>query len=94
MRLLLSVAQVQASANTKFKLSFPLPEQFRGEVVRMETIAKDGIGDWVYAYRENVGEAWSGLHLKSRVVFHIAFTFGGANAFEVQLESPQQTDSR
>jgi len=41
---------VQASASTKFKLSFPLTEQYRGEVVRMETtycfIARDGVGDW------------------------------------------------
>ncbi len=82
---------VQASASTKFKLSFPLNEQYRGEVARMETtycfIARDGVGDWVYAYRKNVGEVWSSLGLKSRVVFRIAFTFSGANAFEVQLES-------
>jgi hypothetical protein len=50
-------------------------------------IARDGVGDWVYAYRNNVGEAWSSLGLKSRVVFRIAFTFGGGNAFEVQLEN-------
>lgn len=86
---------VQASASTKFKLSFPLSEQYRGEVVRMETtycfIARDGVGDWVYAYRNNVGEAWSSLGPKSRVVFRIAFTFSGANAFEVQPESSPST---
>jgi len=82
---------VPASSTTKFKLTFPLGDQYRGEIARIETtycfIVRDGIGDWVYAYRENVGAAWSSLGPKSRVQFRIAFTFGGTSAFDVEPEN-------
>jgi hypothetical protein len=82
---------VPASSATKFKLAFPLSDQYRGEIARMETtycfIVRDGIGDWVYAYRQNVGAAWAGLGPKSRVQFRIAFSFGGTSAFDVEPEN-------
>lgn len=82
---------VPISPNIKFKLYFPLLEQFRGEVVRLETtycfIARDGLGDWIYAHQDNVGQVWPSLNLKRRVVFRIAFAFGGPNAFDLEPES-------
>jgi|SRR5882672_5960961 len=78
------------SPKIKFNLHFELPEQFRGEVVRVETtycfIARDGIGDWIYAHCDKIGDVWNKLGMRTRVTFHIAFAFGGPNAFDVQLE--------
>jgi hypothetical protein len=50
-------------------------------------IARDGIGDWIYAYRDNVGKTWNSLALRKRVIFRIAFSFTGSSAFEVRLEA-------
>jgi tetratricopeptide (TPR) repeat protein len=85
-----TLKSVAISPNIKFKLYFPLREQFHGEIVRIETtycfIARDGIGDWIYAHRDNYGELWEPLHLKQRVTFRVAFSFGGPNAFDVGAE--------
>jgi len=78
------------SPEIRFALYHPLPEEFRGEIVRLEAtycfIARDGMGDWIYAYRDNIGQLWSKLTVRQRVVFRIAFSFSGPSAFDVHLE--------
>ena len=67
-----------------------MEEVFTGDVVRIEAtycfIARDGLGDRVYAHRDNVGEAWSALAYRKRVCFRLGFTFGGPTAFDVHPE--------
>jgi tetratricopeptide (TPR) repeat protein len=79
------------SLDVKFALHYPLTEEFRGEIVRAETtycfIARDGQGDWIYAYRDNVGLLWTSLSVRKRVIFRIAFAFGGPTAFSVRIEN-------
>jgi hypothetical protein len=79
------------SPEVRLKLYYPLGEEFHGEIARMEStycfIIRDGAGDWIYAYRDNVGDNWSTLSLKVRVSFRIAFSFAGPSAFDVRLES-------
>ena len=78
------------SPEVRFALYHPLPDEFRGEIVRMEAtycfIARDGIGDWIYAYRDNIGQTWNALAFRKRVLFRIAFAFTGPSAFDVRLE--------
>jgi tetratricopeptide (TPR) repeat protein len=85
------------SPSIRFALYFPHTDEFRGEVVRLETtycfIARDGVGDWIYAYRDNTGDAWAALNRKSRVIFRIAFTFVGPSAFDVRLEGAARAAS-
>jgi tetratricopeptide (TPR) repeat protein len=88
-----SLRDAPTNPDVRFALHYPLEQEFHGEVARLEAtycfIARDGIGDWIYAYRDNVGEVWTSLSQKTRVAFRIAFSFAGANAFGVRLERPQ-----
>jgi tetratricopeptide (TPR) repeat protein len=80
----------RASPQVRFALYYPLDQEYRGEVTRMEAtycfIARDGVSDWIYAYRDNVGKLWRSLDRRTRVLFKIAFNFAGPSAFDVQLE--------
>ncbi len=90
-RLFAALKKAPTSPEVRLALHYPLTTEYRGEVVRVETtygfIARDGVGDWIYAYRDNLGAAWSVIALRARVVFKVAFTFAGPSAFEVRLET-------
>ncbi len=78
------------SPAVKVGLYYPLVDEFRGEVVRSEItycfIARDGIGDWIYTYRDNVEQPLNTLSVRTRVRFRVAFSFNGPSAFDVRSE--------
>jgi len=86
------LSEAAVKPEIRFALNYPLEQRFRGEVVRLEStycfIARDGIGDWIYAYRTNTSETWASLSRNARVTFEIAFSFKGPNAFDLQLDRP------
>lgn len=74
------------------RLLYPIHQTFHGSIARMEAtycfIARDGRGDWIYGHRNDTkAEVWRDLGLQSRVVFRIAFSLRGPNAFATELES-------
>jgi tetratricopeptide (TPR) repeat protein len=92
----LKVAPV--SPEVKFQVLYPADGFFTGEVTRMEAtycfIARDGIGDHIYAHRDNIGDAWADLASRRRVVFRFGFSFGGPSAFEITSEQIKAAKSR
>ena len=54
-------------------------------------VGRDAISDWIYVYRDNVGEVWASLLPRVRVVFRIAFSFAGVNAFDLRMENLRTT---
>ena len=94
-RVFRSLKAAPTSPDVKFALHYPLPDEFRGEVFGMEAtycfIARDGMGDRIYAHRDNVGDVWEDLSFRRRVAFRIAFAFGGPSAFDVRILSGRGT---
>lgn len=91
-KVFLHLRDASLGAELKTKLLYPLDSVFRGEITRVEAsycfVARDGLGDWIYAHRNDVGELpWRDINLRLRVVFRIAFNFKGPGAFNLQKES-------
>lgn len=90
-RLFKHLKSAPTSPDVKRHLYYPLKDEFKGEITRVETtycfISRDGLGDWIYAYRDNVTVPWTSMVLKKRVVFRMGFSFAGASAFDVRLEA-------
>jgi tetratricopeptide (TPR) repeat protein len=81
---------VPMGPETRDKLLYPLEQVFGGEVVKRESvycfIARDGISDWIYCYKSNIDDKiWASIIQGSRVIYKIAFSFRGANAFDLKI---------
>ena len=78
------------SPDVKYRILYPVEGTFAGEIARMEAtycfIARDGVGDWVYGHRDNVGYGWAALEYRKRVRFRLGFAFGGPSAFDLHPE--------
>ena len=85
-----TLGSARVGAELRDALVYPLDQIHRGSIARMEAsycfIARDGVGDWIYAHRNNISDAvWNILLMGTRVTFRIAFTFRGPNAFDVEI---------
>jgi tetratricopeptide (TPR) repeat protein len=90
------LAKTHISTDIKDRILYPLAQTFSGKVVRIEAvycfIARDGLGDWVFASRPSVGEdLWSALKWGLRVSFKLGFTFKGTSAYEIRAVSEAGT---
>ena len=80
-----SLAAAKVGPDIRDRMRYPLEGWFSGRVERLEAtycfVARDGIGDWVFAHRSEVDAAtWKRLRMGSRVRFQIAFTMKGQAA--------------
>ncbi len=71
------------------KARFPLPETYRGKVVRVEAsycfVQRDGIADQIYAHKSDFADdLWTTVTKGARLAFRIGFTAQGARAIDVQ----------
>ncbi len=87
-----SLESAHVASELREALLYSLEERFKGRVVRREAsysfIARDGVNDWIYAHRSNIGDdLWRGLGVGARVSFRIAFTLRGPRAFDVAVIS-------
>jgi hypothetical protein len=54
---------------------------------RFSFVTRGGVSDWIYVHHDDLRAIWGALSPKCRIIFRIAFAFGGPNAFDVRLES-------
>lgn len=81
---------IRVPAEVRNRLLYPLPQDFQGKIVKIESsyvfIARDGVADWIYCHVSNVDdEVWNQLTLGTRVSFKISFGLRGANAHAVTI---------
>jgi tetratricopeptide (TPR) repeat protein len=83
---------ISVPADVRKRLLYPLPEQFQGKIVKIESsyvfIARDGVADWIYCHISNVDvgdDVWNQLTLGARVSFRISFGVRGASAHTVAI---------
>jgi Flp pilus assembly protein TadD len=70
---------------------YPVDQTYHGRVVRLDAgycfLARDGINDWIYAHRQDIGEGtWLRLVVGSRVAFRVAFNLRGPCGIQVEPE--------
>lgn len=81
---------ISVPAEVRKRLLYPLPEQFQGKIVKIESsyvfIVRDGVADWIYCHISNVGDdVWNQLTLGARVLFRLSFGVRGASAHSVEM---------
>lgn len=86
------LGNARVAPSTRNQINYPLEGVFHGSVARRETtycfVAKDGSDDWIHLHRRNAPEGeWESMSIGTRIVFRVGFTFKGASAFEVTLET-------
>ncbi len=89
------LGDARMSPEVRDQLLYPMEQSFRGQIARIEAtycfIAREGLNDWIYAHRNNIGESvWKGLNLGMRVGFRIGFTMRSPNAFDVSVLGLEQ----
>jgi cold shock CspA family protein/tetratricopeptide (TPR) repeat protein len=82
--------KTRVPADVRNRLLYPLPEEFQGKIVKIESsyvfIARDGLTDWIYCHVSNVdNEIWSELTYGSRVSFCVSFGIRGASAHSLKM---------
>jgi cold shock CspA family protein len=84
------LSKARIAPQLRNRLLYPLEgKRFEGKIVRMEAshafVIRDGLGDTVFLHASNVSPGlWKNLSSENRLSFSIAFTFGGANAFDIE----------
>jgi cold shock CspA family protein/tetratricopeptide (TPR) repeat protein len=87
-----SLSAAKVAPHIRGLMRYPLEGWFSGRIVRLEAtyafVARDGIGDWVFAHRSEVNpDHWTVLRVGSRVRFQVAFTMKGPAASNLAPEA-------
>lgn len=83
-----ALKSAKMNPDAKSRLRYPLAQVFQGSISRMEYsyvwIRRDGVGDFVFGHRDNIGDdVWNKLDRDRRVRFRIGFNMWGPSACEV-----------
>ena len=86
-----SLGAARVGPDVRGKVRYPIDSWFNGRVERLEAtycfVARDGMGDWVFAHRAAMKKAvWKEMLLGRRVRFRVAFTMKGPAAVDLDLE--------
>jgi len=85
------ISRARVGPDLLHRIRYPLAEHSCGVVARVEAtycfIARDGMGDWVYAHSNDISDdIWSHVQVGLRVRFRVGFTLKGPTALDVALE--------
>ena len=86
-----SLRAARVSPDVREKVRYPMDQWFNGRVERLEAtycfVARDGVGDWVFAHRAAMnGTLWDEMSLSRRVRFRVAFSMKGPAAVDLDVE--------